>query len=285
MSMFLLPAGFQIDSVHSDVFSERGVHLKAVRFDLIDPLTGGNKWFKLMPWISRAEKENKMHLLSFGGPYSNHIAALAAIGKRYGFKTTGIIRGEEVSNVTIDRAKRDGMNFHFINRSLYQELRISNGHHSFFSQFEDILIIPEGGGGKEGREGAALMTSFIPENSNHIIVASGTGTTASGISSTLHPSQKLHVIPILKNHYEISKMIEAKNATIYEGYDFGGYAKVTAELDGFCRQFTEETGIGVEPIYTGKAFYAAFDLLKKGVFKPGETVFLIHTGGLQYQNS
>ena len=45
--------------------------------------------------LEEAKKHGKDTLLTFGGAFSNHIAATAFAGKEYGFKTIGIIRGEE----------------------------------------------------------------------------------------------------------------------------------------------------------------------------------------------
>jgi 1-aminocyclopropane-1-carboxylate deaminase len=273
-----------VQSVPDDEFSACGVVLKVVRFDLIDLLTGGNKWFKLAPYLEIASSRNLNALLSFGGAYSNHIAALAAAGERYNFKTIGIIRGEAVSNITLNRAEAQGMTLKFVSRRLYRELR-ENSSHSFLELFSDSLVIPEGGGGAAGMEGASAMYNFIPEDADHIVVAAGTGTTAAGIAKKLLPHQHLHCINVAANSQAITALLSGGRTQVYSDYNFGRYARTTPELGEFCRSFWDRFAIPLEPVYTGKAMYGAYDLLRKGAFSPGSTVYFLHTGGLQYQNS
>ena len=273
-----------VQTVPDPEFSARGVDLKVVRFDQMDLLTGGNKWFKLAPYLNLARERGIRSLLSFGGAYSNHIAALAAAGQRYNFKTTGIIRGEVVANTTLHRAQSQGMKLHFLSRSLYRELR-DNLQHPYLDNFQDDLIIPEGGGGALGMEGAAMMHDYIPMDADHLLLAAGTGTTAAGISKKLLPHQQLHCINVAANALAINSMFSVDTVQVYEEYHFGRYARITAELDVFCRDFSTRYAIPLEPVYTGKAMFGAYDLLRKGAFEAGSKLYFLHTGGLQYQNS
>jgi 1-aminocyclopropane-1-carboxylate deaminase len=265
------------------VFAAAGVDLCVVRYDLSDLLTGGNKWFKLQFHFEAATKANKKHLLSFGGAWSNHIAALAAAGKQLGYKTTGIIRGEDVSNITLDRARSQGMELHFVSRSLYREIREQRWNHPFLDQFSGAYVIPEGGGGDVGIRGAEEMFGFIP-TADHIILAAGTGTTAAGIARRLLPHQQLHVICVAAPK-ESMTFNSCLNVVLYDDFLFGGYARTKPELNVFVEDWNRAYPCRIEPIYTGKALLAAHYLLKKAVFKTGEKVTFLHTGGLQYQSS
>jgi 1-aminocyclopropane-1-carboxylate deaminase len=62
---------------------------------LIHPFVSGNKFRKLKYNLLQARREsgNTTH---FRGAYSNHIAAVAFAGKEKGFKTIGIVRGDEL---------------------------------------------------------------------------------------------------------------------------------------------------------------------------------------------
>ena len=71
------------------------VTLDLFRIDEIDVGISGNKWWKLKYNFQEMKKLGKSQLITFGGAYSNHIAATAEAGKRYDIKTIGIIRGEE----------------------------------------------------------------------------------------------------------------------------------------------------------------------------------------------
>jgi 1-aminocyclopropane-1-carboxylate deaminase len=273
-----------VQTVPDPEFSARGVDLKVVRFDQMDLLTGGNKWFKLAPYLNLARERGIRSLLSFGGAYSNHIAAVAAAGQRYNFRTAGIIRGEEVVNTTLNRARAQGMKLHFVSRSLYRELR-GNLQHPFLDDFREDLIIPEGGSGELGMEGAAMMHEFIPMDADHLLLATGTGTTAAGISKKLLPHQQLHCINVAASASAITSLVSGSAVQVYEAYHFGRYARITSGLEEFCHAFSASYAIPLEPVYTGKAMFGAYDLLRQGAFEAGSKLCFLHTGGLQYQNS
>jgi 1-aminocyclopropane-1-carboxylate deaminase len=63
-------------------------------------------------------------------------------------------------------------------------------------------------------------------------------------------------------------------------YHFGGYGKATPQLIDFVKTFVAETGILIEPVYTGKMLYALFDLARNNHFKPGDSILAIHSGGI-----
>ena len=93
---------------------------------------------------------------------------------------------------------------------------------------------------------------------------------------------------MLKNAFSLQKEIEnllsRPNLPDFEliwDYHFGGYAKRTSALIRFMNDFYTQTGIPTDFVYTAKAFFASFDLFKKGFFSPDNKILLIHTGGLQ----
>lgn len=93
------------------------------RLDLTHPEISGNKWYKLKYNLLFAKENGYETLLSFGGAYSNHIHALAVAGKLFGFKTIGIIRGEEhlPLNSTLQSASDNGMMIHYLDRKSYRK--------------------------------------------------------------------------------------------------------------------------------------------------------------------
>ena len=102
---------------------QKQVRLFIKRIDQICPFVSGNKWYKLKYNLIEAKKIDCKALLTFGGAYSNHIAATAYAAKENGFKSIGIIRGEEYfpSNSTLVFAKKQGMQLHYISRSYYRQ--------------------------------------------------------------------------------------------------------------------------------------------------------------------
>jgi 1-aminocyclopropane-1-carboxylate deaminase len=75
-----------------------GIELYIKREDLLHPIISGNKFRKLKYNIEEAKRLGCATLLTFGGAFSNHILAVAGAGAQYGFKTIGVIRGEELES-------------------------------------------------------------------------------------------------------------------------------------------------------------------------------------------
>ena len=241
-----------------------------------------------MPYLVKAEQEGYDTLLSFGGAWSNHIAALAAAGKEHGLNTIGIIRGEKVRNVTLTRAEQQGMKLHFITRGQFREFRQQQYAPELFTSYGKCLVIPEGGNGAEGILGAAEITRYIPADTNYVILPVGTGATMKGIAMKLSPGVNLEGILVAGNEPAIRKMMESvshQHSGIHSSYVMGGYAKTNASLLNFLDQLKRFTSVPFEPVYTGKMMYGILDLATKGYFPRGSRLCIIHTGGLQYQNS
>lgn len=270
-----------------------GVLVYVKREDLVHPLVGGNKFRKLKYNFEKAKVENKNTIVTFGGPYSNHIAATAFTGKKHGLKTIGIIRGEKTFplNSTLQRATDNGMELFFTDRATYCTKEIAVEIALKNKEKANCYIIPEGGSNDEGYKGCCEITSEISIDFDYICCPCGTGTTLAGIASELKQHQKAIGFSVLKNNYSLAKSVQAFlkkypiEPHIFNDYHFGGYAKSNDELDKFIKQFNELNHIQIEPVYTGKMFYGIYDLIKKGFFKEKEIVIAIHTGGLQYLNT
>jgi 1-aminocyclopropane-1-carboxylate deaminase len=289
---FLPPPTQQINSA---IARQAGVELYVLRLDLMHPLVNGNKWFKLKYNLLEAKEKNHTTLLTFGGAYSNHIYATAAAGNLFGFRTIGVIRGEErlPLNPTLSFAVQQGMQLVYIDRETYRQRNTIELQESLRQRFGGVFIIPEGGSNKNGVRGC---TEILDEAAafDTICVACGTATTLTGITLSLHPGQRSLGFPVLKNGGFLAQDIN-QLSTDYLGdgsptlsnwelicdYHFGGYAKVNNELLSFSQQFTQEHGIPLDYVYTAKMFYGVMDLLQKGYFEKGDGLLLIHTGGLQ----
>jgi 1-aminocyclopropane-1-carboxylate deaminase len=276
----------------SSLYSQ-SVNVDVLRLDVVHPIVSGNKWFKLKAYINAAKAEGKKTLLTFGGAYSNHIIATAAAAQMHGLKSIGVIRGEEAKNSspTLLAARSYGMELHFVSRESYREKIIPSN--AFQQNETELCIIPEGGYGALGMQGAKdILSPSATQFYSHILVAVGTGTTLAGLLAGSLPHQKVIGVPVLKNAFslqqEIEKLLPKEKHAAFElipEYYFNGYAKHTPDLLKFMNGFYETTNIPTDFVYTGKAFFAAFDLLQKGYFGPGSKILLVHTGGLQGNGS
>ena len=87
-----------LDAIKMPLYELKGITVDVLRLDKIDKVISGNKWFKLKYYLEEALSLQKKTIISFGGPYSNHIIATAAVCKLYGLKSIGLIRGEKPAN-------------------------------------------------------------------------------------------------------------------------------------------------------------------------------------------
>jgi 1-aminocyclopropane-1-carboxylate deaminase len=287
-----------IQQINSDIGNNTGVELYVLRLDIMHPQINGNKWFKLKYNLVEAKERNLSTILTFGGAYSNHIYATAAAGNLFGFRTIGLIRGEEniPLNPTLEFAVAQGMELVYIDRQTYKKRHTEELQNQLKQRFGEVFIIPEGGGNLNGMRGCIEILQTV-KGFNTICLACGTGTTLAGMTLSLSPEQKVIGFPVLKagdflkediNNLLTSYLNSGLPAPVnsptswqlVSDYHFGGYAQVNNKLKLFCQDFQAQHDIPLDYIYTGKMFYGVMDLIAKGFFK-SESLLLIHTGGLQ----
>jgi 1-aminocyclopropane-1-carboxylate deaminase/D-cysteine desulfhydrase-like pyridoxal-dependent ACC family enzyme len=255
-------------------------------------LVSGNKFYKLKYNLEKAKEEGHFQILTFGGAFSNHIYATAAGANEKGLKAIGIIRGEEILplNPTLAFAKDKGMLLHYLNRSTYRLKNTAEILDALSAQFGRFYHIPEGGTNALAIQGASEILSQEDKRFDFVSLSIGTGGTFGGISSSLAANQQLLGFSSLKGsfiHQEILNLLQEhvnpppSNYQILDEYHFGGYGKHNKILLDFIKDFYSQTGIPLDPIYTGKMMFGLFDLINKGFFEKGAKILAIHTGGLQ----
>lgn len=275
-----------LQQIKNELFANKGIEVFIKRDDLIHPIISGNKWRKLKYVLKQAQAQNKTHLVTFGGAYSNHLLATAAAAAKFGFKATGIVRGEEVQNDTLFLCKLHGMQLIFTDRDSYRDKQAL--FNKLFGDDGQAFFIDEGGASAQGAKGVSELVDELTDTYHHIFCACGTGTTAAGIINGLTEHQlstQFNAIPVLKNgdfmQDEIDRFLTSPdNYALHLNYHFGGYGKTTPQLIQFIKQFVADTGILIEPVYTGKMLYALYDLAAKGHFAPGSKILAIHSGGI-----
>ena len=255
----------------------------------IHPEVSGNKFRKLKYNLEAAIREGFEGVLTFGGAFSNHIAATAAAGKLLDISTVGIIRGEELDkdidlNPTLSYAKASGMDLEFISRAAYRNKNEVSFLKSLNIKYPNFYIIPEGGTNAKAVRGCSEILTEQDRDFDVICCAVGTGGTISGLINSSLPHQKIIGFPALKGAFlneDIRKFAQHSNWELCPDYSFGGYAKVNQELIQFINQFKIDFGIPLDPVYTAKMMFGIDDLVKKGFFSRSTKILAIHTGGLQ----
>jgi 1-aminocyclopropane-1-carboxylate deaminase len=269
------------------LLSQNGVMVRVLRTDRLDEVVSGNKWFKLRFYLDEAISTRKKRIVTFGGAYSNHVVATASVCNRLGLQCAGIIRGEEPESYshTLTDARSLGMKLYFLSRTDYRSGLVPPallGPENYF--------IPEGGYGQPGALGAATIP-FNKTAFDTVCCAVGTGTMMAGLITASGTSPEICGFSVMKNNFglegAVRTLLKDKNpeVKIHHEFHFGGYAKKNNELIRFMNELFAETGIPTDFVYTAKLFYGVDTLIRRGHFKPGSSLLVIHSGGLQGNRS
>ncbi|PKR79966.1 1-aminocyclopropane-1-carboxylate deaminase [Brumimicrobium salinarum] len=288
-----------IQKVHLPIQGGELFSFDVKRDDLIDPIISGNKWRKLEYSLEKAKQLGKSGVLTFGGPFSNHLIATAKAAADADLSAVGIVRGDELnveSNPTLRACNRYGMKLIFISRSEYKRKDELDYQKELANLYSSYFIIPEGGKNYFGVIGCQHILNEATIVYDHVYLAGGTGTTAAGVLLSAPEKTKVHVVSALKGNFmrqnvkELLMMVLQNKASVEEymlslfevnAYHFGGYAKVNEELIDFINYVFQATKLKLDPIYTSKALFAMVSDYKSGKIKSTDKILFIHTGGLQ----
>ncbi len=271
------------------------IRLFVKREDKNHPRISGNKWWKLKYNLEEAKKLGHEKLLTFGGAFSNHIYATAAAAQEFGFKSIGIVRGEETLplNETLVFAKSSGMKLHYVSREEYKEKATPEFVERLKDRFGNFYLIPEGGTNELAVKGCAEFAreKLSSIDFDFLCLPIGTGGTMAGIVTGLKGKRKVIGFSALKNgeflNEKVKKLVsdfsgrEFSNWTIETDYHFGGYSKRTNDLDQFISQMKDQHNLPLDFVYTGKMVAGVFDLISKNYFHKRSKILMLHTGGLR----
>ena len=286
-------------------FSSSTIESSILRLDKLHPIVSGNKWFKLRYYIEDAIAHKATTIASFGGPYSNHLVALAFAAKENNIKSIGYVRAtkEDVITPSLQEALGYGMQLEFIGRTNFQAIKNDllktnqyrnidiNSNNNTDYKNGPIYFIDEGGYGELGAKGAATILNEHCKDYTTIIAAVGTGTMLAGLINAAEAHQDIIGIPVLKNETSIETEIKnllkdsSKPFTLLHNFHQGGYAKTNPALFEFMNQLWTLEKIPTDIVYTGKLLMAVDSLLKENYFKEGSKILVIHSGGLQGNRS
>lgn len=269
---------------------EKDVQLLVARLDKIHPEVSGNKLFKLHYFAEECLRSSHKTMLTFGGAYSNHLAATAFLCREKGIRAIGVVRGEEPAGLshTLHHCRDLGMELHFISREDYRQIQEAGFLQQLKNTHGDCTIVPEGGFSSQGAKGASIIMDLIQERSpTHICTAVGTATTLAGLMMKKNDAQEIIAVPVIKNMTDIEERIRLLTGrtglypTVFADHHFGGYAKYTETLTRFMNDFYTQYQIPLDFVYTAKMMHAITAGLKQGYFKKGSRIICLHTGGLQ----
>mgnify|MGYP001365100898 CR=1 FL=1 len=265
------------------------VQLTIKRLDQIHPHISGNKFFKLKYNLLAAQEQGLNQVLTFGGAFSNHIAATAFAAHHFGFQSIGIIRGDELAhqmlNPTLAMAQQLGMQLHFVSRAEYRLRHDIDYLHQLQQLYPNIYLIPEGGSNALAIQGCQeILSDDDLQNFDVICCAVGTGGTIAGLIESSASHQHILGFSALKGDFlkqDIQHWTKKTNWSLSDAYCCGGYAKTTPELLEFMQNFEAEFGIELEQVYTAKMLFGLSQMIQQKRIDPSTRILAIHTGGLQ----
>jgi 1-aminocyclopropane-1-carboxylate deaminase len=269
-----------------------GETLSILRLDLPDPLSGGNKSFKLKYNLAEMKRLGYNRLLTFGGAFSNHIAAVANAGRKNNFETVGIIRGDELrhdSNAVLNYATECGMKLIFVSRDEYRKRNNPEFIEELLKRYGPAYLLPEGGSNEFAVKGCREILSEGTGLFDTIICPVGTGATLAGIIAAAKPTQEIIGIAVLEGkdylEKEVSTLLQNENILakwkIVHDFTFGGYARSSSELEIFVNEMKSKHDLSLDLIYSGKALFAINEM-KKGNALRGKHLLFVHTGGYAF---
>ncbi len=277
--LFDLPPVFQ--PLSWKAAEDAGIRVQVLREDLRHPVLGGNKLWKLKYNLEDYRNSGSSCIVSFGGAYSNHLLAISEACHQLAIPLHAFIRGEEEPlNERIERMISVGTIVHYLSRSEYRKKEDTIFLQHLLNKFQlphNSFIIPEGANNASGRRGCSELGKLIPITTHKVLVAVGTGGTMKGLLEGI--SESTLVTGILTGHFK-DVSIQSSRAHLLTNYAWKGYGKWEDGLMSFMKQFSLVTAIPLEPVYTGKLFYALNDLVEKGYFQRGSEITVLHSGGL-----
>ena len=267
-----------------------------LRLDAMGGLAPGNKHFKLMGNLRTASGRGVRRLLSFGGAWSNHLHALAALGAEQGMATVGIVRGDDDTSESamLTDARGWGMRIIKVSRAEYRQRYDPAYLEQLARQFAPCMLIPEGGANPEGVRGCRAIAQLLLEQApaaRRVLLPVGTGTTLAGLVAGLDSDWEVIGVAALKGAADLDQRVESALAAmprapaarwrILHSEHCGGFARVNDDLRDFMLAFEAAQGVALEPVYTGKMLYAIYRRLRSGEWRADEPLLAVHTGGLQ----
>ena len=286
-----------LQRLHLDWLHQAGVEVAVLRLDLIDPLISGNKWFKLTEHLRAAHQAGADGLISLGGAHSNHLHALAAAGKRFGFATVGLLRGHPQQTPTTLDLERYGMQLHWLGFAGYRARHEPGFWLPWQALYPNLHQVPEGGGGLAGALGCKSLVNQVREQLATVgwddydgwWLAAGTGTTLAGLMLGEAGRRRVYGALAVPEDHGVAPQVEAilqaggllaRNVELIDA-SRGGFARVDDALLGFMRASEAASGLPLEPLYTAKALMVLEQAVKEGLITQGRRLVFVHTGGLQ----
>lgn len=286
-TQFLTPS--PLERIEDDTFQNLGITVYIKRDDLIHPVISGNKWRKLKYNILHVINGQHPEVVSFGGPYSNHLLAIAEACVIYNIRLHAYIRGAiDHTNPAIIFLKSKQVHIHSLEYGEYRKRYDPAFIHQIMSQHDEkAYYIPEGGNNESAQEGLKELAEELNqelETFDYITIPIGTASSFEALKKNMPPTTCIEGYCIFtdaqnrkqKSHMELSGY---NGQDIIADYNFGGLGSYPEELINFVKSFKQDTGIQLDRSYNAKMMYGLYDRICQGNYPRGSKIVAINTGG------
>jgi D-cysteine desulfhydrase len=301
----------RMDRISEDL----GIDLWLKRDDLTDFGTGGNKLRKLEYFLKDALDQKSTMLLTVGGAQTNHGRLTAAVAARYGMRSAIVAvdeyPGELSANLLLDAI----MDCHVylveskpgIRQNDLLEEAVARVTAEWESRGESVYYIPMGGSNELGALGyydcglelAEQIREHEFRQEPRVVVTVGSMGTYVGLAAAIENESLpmrltgIGVLPYrdiqrsVADYYQrvcqaycLNKALSPQGFDVTSEYDYGGYNNPVEDVRQSIYYMGRMEGILLDPCYTGKTFNAIRRMVEDGMIQKGETVIIIHTGGV-----
>ncbi len=288
-----------------------GAEVWVKRDDMTGGPEAGNKIRKLEYLLAAAVNTQARAVITCGGVQSNHARATAILARRLGLRPVLLLRtadgaapAHRVGNLLLDALV--GAELRFITPAQYQlrDALMQQLAAELAATGEPAYVIPEGGSNGLGALGYIDAMAEVraqldagdaggPAAFDAVIHACGSGGTAAGVclGAGLHGVAEYAIaIAVCDDRAYFERRIEQivaeamqllqtslphARASVLDQWKGPAYAVPSEDQARFIARIARETGLLLDPAYTGKAMFGLAQLSPK----PKRVLFL-HTGGL-----
>ncbi len=250
---------------------------RMMRLDLLNAPVADNKFFKLK-WMFNEASAGARSLVSCGGPYSNHLLALAIMAEHYGCRSIGYVRGTHFkSNPILDLCKSHGMDIVQVESSGFSPSVLAT---RALEEYQDAEWVPMGGTSLDAMKSVADLTAFIPEDVGDVHIPVGTGGTAGGL--VMNWSGDVVGYEVVRagswRDSEVANEVISglNNITWVNDKQWTRFGHVNRELLDFARDWFARTGVPLDMNYNIKMIQSIVNQEVKL-----DSSLVINTGGIQ----
>jgi L-cysteate sulfo-lyase len=281
-----------------------GQKILVKRDDMTGLAMGGNKIRKLEFLLAEAQANGARTVITMGAVQSNHCRQTAAAAARFNFDCILVLSGEKPAVVSGNLLLDQLFGAEFVFTSLEKRGEVlQQTFEQAWEQGRRPYLIPYGGSNTTGATAYAFaMQELLEQNCrpDWIVFASSSAGTQAGLvvgASLFDFRGKILGISVDETKEILqTRVADLANATadmlgekvkfqpqdilvsadyLGDGYGIMGKPEIEA-----IQLFAREEGLLLDPVYTGRAGAGLIDLIRKGFFKPDESVLFWHTGGI-----